>query len=285
MSEAQAQPAIYEQALDEAVTAARAAGRLMNERAGTLQGSEIREKGKHDLVTVLDEEVQNLLIDRLRRAFPDHSFLAEEGGLSEAEHHEKGFRWIIDPIDGTTNFSRGMPPYAVSIGLQHDDHMAVGVVLEPSRNELFTAVRGKGLYLNGEKAGVSRVHRLDQALIATGFPYRAIGHLEPFLEVLGSFARTCHGFRRLGSAAMDLAYVAAGRLDAFYETGLSAWDMAAGKLLVEEGGGTVTSLSGGAHGLFSGEVLVSNGLIHHEMLPLLEPLARSTAAARQSGQD
>lgn len=275
--------AIYERARDEAVAAAREAGRLMNSRAGQLKSDEIRTKGAHDLVTVLDEEVQVLIVDRLRRAFPDHHFLAEEGELSRIRTSNDGFRWIIDPIDGTTNFSRDASPYAISIGLQHDDNIVVGVILEPTRDDLYVAIRGRGLYFNGERVHVSRTRTLDQSLIATGFPYRSIGHLEPFLEVLASFIQRCHGFRRLGSAAIDLAYVAVGRFDAFYEVGLSAWDMAAGRLLVEEGGGQVTSLSGEPHSLFDGQILASNGLVHEEMLPLLKPLFESHLAERDAG--
>jgi myo-inositol-1(or 4)-monophosphatase len=274
--------AIYERARDEAVAAVHLGARLMEERVGRLERDEIREKGEHDIVTVLDEEVQNLLIGRLSATFPDHAFLAEEGDLSQADHAVDGFRWIIDPIDGTTNFSRGAPPYAISVGLQHDDDIVVGVILEPTRNELYTAVRGQGLFLNGRPIAVSKTKSLSSAVVATGFPYRAIETLDAFLEVLASFIRTCHGFRRLGSAAADLAYVASGRFDAFYETGLSAWDMAAGRLLVEEGGGRVTALDGGPHGLFSGEILVSNGLVHDEMLSFLGPLVarRRELAAR-----
>ena len=277
MSETSEAFAIYERARDEAVAAAREAGRLMNAWDGKLSESEVRQKGEHDLVTVLDERVQTLLVERLSAAFPDHSFLAEEGDLSRSGEPGDGFRWIIDPIDGTTNFSRSAPPYAISIGLEHRGAVVTGVILEPSRGDLFTAVRGRGLYFNGERRYVSRTKTLDEALVATGFPYRSIPHLEPFLEVLGAFIRKCHGFRRLGSAAMDLAYVAIGRFDAFYEVGLGAWDMAAGSLLVEEGGGRVSSLAGEKHSLFSGEILVSNGLVHEEMLPMLAPLAERAA--------
>lgn len=271
--------AIYERARDEAVAAARAAGLLMNARVGQLSADDIRFKGAHDLVTVLDLEVQNLIVERLGKAFPDHQFLAEEGELSAVESPESGFRWIIDPIDGTTNFSRAAPPYAISIGLQHGKDVVVGVILEPSRGDLYVAVKSRGLYLNGERVQVSRTPSLSQSIVATGFPYRSIDHLEPFLEVLASFIKRCHGFRRMGSAAIDLAYVAVGRFDAFYEVGLSAWDMAAGRLLVEEGGGRVTSLSGEAHSLFEGAILASNGRVHEEMLPLVRPLMESHRAA------
>lgn len=276
---------IYERARDEAVAAAVSAGELINHRAGDLLDGEVREKGAHDLVTVLDEQVQDMLVSRLSAAFPDHAFLAEEGELSSGEIEVDGFRWIIDPIDGTTNFSRGAPPYAVSIGLQHEDRVVVGVILEPSRNEMYTAIRGEGLLLNGRPLGVSHTKTLEEAIVATGFPYRAITHLEPFLEVLSTFIQRCHGFRRLGSAATDLAYVAAGRFDGFYEIGLSPWDMAAGSLLVEEGGGVVTAFDGSPHSLFSNEIVATNGLLHDEILEIIAPLNARTLVRRRQNEN
>lgn len=268
---------IYERAREAAIGAARAGGALIAHWAGRVEADEVREKGAHDLVTRLDEEVQELLVDRLSSEFPSYSFLAEEGGLAvDHEPTATGFRWIIDPIDGTTNFARGAPPYAVSIGLEHEGQLVAGVIHDPSRDETFSAVRGGGVLLDGEPASVSRTRTLEQAVVATGFPYRAIGHLDAFLEVLRELITRCHGFRRLGSAAIDLAYVAVGRFDGFYEAGLSAWDMAAGRLLVEEGGGRITSLSGSPHSLYAGQIVASNGLVHDELLAVLAPLARST---------
>ena len=214
---------IYERARDAAAAAAREAGILINRHAGNLSGDAVREKGEHDLVTDLDEQVQELLVDRLRQTFPDHVFLGEEDeDALEASEQVDGFRWIIDPIDGTTNFSRGAPPYAVSLGLQHEGRLVSGVILEPSRDELFSAALGAGAHLNGKPIRVSDTQTVQEAIVATGFPYRAIDHLDAFLEVLGALISRCHGFRRLGSAATDLAYVACGRYDAFYETGLRA---------------------------------------------------------------
>ena len=260
----------YGHELDLAVRAAREAGELIASRAGAIDASAIREKGLNDLVTDVDEAAQRLIIRTLRETFPEYAFLAEEGDEFALDGHYEGHRWIIDPIDGTTNFMHGVPPYAVSIGLQHEEEMVLGVVLDVSRDELFTAVRGNGLFLNGERRHVSRTPELGRSLITTGFPYRAVGHIDVYLRVLSEFMRKSQGVRRPGSAAVDLAYVAAGRFDGFFETGLKPWDVAAGLVLVEEGGGRVTDYRDEPNPLFVEQMIASNGLIHGEMLTLLE---------------
>lgn len=263
----------YFHARDVAVETARAAGRLMRQHAGRLSEASVRLKGEHDLVTAFDEEVERRIVEHLQAEFPDAEILAEEGsGASEAGNTPNGFRWIIDPIDGTTNFIKGLAPYSVSIALQHGANVVVGVVLEVAANELFTAVRGDGLYCNGTRVRTSVTERLQDAVVATGMPYKMIGLRESFLAVLGEVMTRTHGFRRLGSAAADLAYVACGRLDGFYEVGLSPWDAAAGMLLVREGGGCVTSLSGDPDPLYGGSYLATNGHIHAELQALMEPL-------------
>lgn len=260
----------YAAELETAVHAARRAGRLIKERAGTVRGSQIRTKGLNDLVTDVDEAAQEIIIRTLQETFPTYDVLAEEGEGESGVRTAPGFRWIIDPIDGTTNFTHGVPPYAVSIGLQHKTEIVVGVVLDVSRDELFTAVRGNGLQVNGARERVSTTALLSESLITTGFPYRTIGHLDLYLEVLGDVMVRSRGLRRPGSAAIDLAYVAAGRFDGFFETGLLPWDVAAGQLLVEEGGGRVTDYRDRPDAVFEEQLLATNGLIHGEMLGLLE---------------
>jgi len=263
----------YEQARDVAVEAAFQAAHLIRTHAGRLHDADVQEKGIHDLVTHVDEASQALIIDRLSRIFPEHDVLAEEGadGASPAEAAD-GYRWIIDPIDGTTNFTRGLSPYAVSIALQHGRQVVVGVVLEVMHDELFTAVRGGGAYRNGVRIHVSPQDRLDRSLLATGFPYRAFSHMDSYVAVFSRFMRETRGMRRFGSASVDLAYVACGRFDGFYETGLQVWDVAAGLLLVEEAGGRVTDYRDASNPLFTEQILASNGLVHEAMLTVLQSM-------------
>ncbi len=256
--------------LDAAVRAARTAAALIRDRAGTVEPDGVREKGLHDLVTDVDEASQQALMELLRSEFPEYGFLAEEE--TEGARSEGVRRWIIDPIDGTTNFTHGVPPYAVSIALAEVDELLVAVVLEVVSGELFTAVRGGGSFLNGESMSVSSVPRLSESLVSTGFPYRVVDHLDQYLAALGGFMRRCQGVRRHGSASIDLAYLAAGRFDGFFETGLMPWDVAAGILLIREAGGRVTQLSGEGDPLFARQILASNGRVHDEMIPVVQPL-------------
>lgn len=259
----------YTLELSTATQAAREAADLIRDRAGRINGESIRKKGMNDLVTVVDEEAQRIIIRVLEETFPGYSVLAEEDDKGSGSEENEGFRWVIDPIDGTTNFAHGVPPYAVSIGLQRGDEVVVGVVLDVSRDEIFTAVRDHGLQVNGRPESVSGTEALSESLITTGFPYRSIGHLDLYLEVLSDFMTHARGVRRMGSAAVDLAYVAAGRFDGFYETGLKPWDVAAGLLLVEEAGGRVTDYLDRHNPIFEEQLLATNGRIHAEMLSLL----------------
>ena len=259
----------YEKELDVAIRAAREAAKIIGQRAGSIDDESVRAKGLNDLVTEVDEQVQQLIIRTLQETFPGSRFLAEEGDDFSSSDHSEGYLWIIDPIDGTTNFMHGVPPYAVSIALRHDDDLAVGVVLDASRGELFTATRGGGLYVNGTEHRVSSTERLGDSLITTGFPYREVAHVEQYLEVLGEFMRRSRGVRRPGSAAIDLAYVACGRFDGFFETGLKPWDVAAGMLLVEEGGGVVTDYRNEPASIFEEQILATNGAIHDDMLSVV----------------
>jgi myo-inositol-1(or 4)-monophosphatase len=263
---------LLEHARDVAVAAAQQAGSLIRFHAGQMAGEDIREKRVHDLVTHADEASQEHLIETLQQAFPDFDILAEEGPEAAAAPVPEGYRWIIDPIDGTTNFLHGLPPYAVSIGLQHEDAMVVGVVLDVSQNDLFTAVRGGGTYRNGVRVQVSQTQHLDDSLIATGFPYRVFDYIDDYFKVMASFMRNTRGLRRLGSAAVDLAYVACGTFDGFFETGLNAWDVAAGLLLVEEAGGHLTDFQGAPSSPFDRQIVASNGKIHAAMLDFTTPL-------------
>lgn len=260
----------YSTELRTAIQAAREAGRLIHRMAGRLSDVNVRKKGLNDLVTEVDEEAQRIIIRMLEETFPDYDVMAEEADKAEGAVIAEAYRWIIDPIDGTTNFTHGVPPYAVSIGLQHEDEIVMGIILDVSRDELFTAIRGHGLQVDGHPQAVSSTTSLGESLITTGFPYRSIGHLDIYLEVLSDFMTKSRGVRRPGSAAVDLAYVAAGRFDGFFETGLKPWDVAAGLLLVEEGGGRVTDYRDRGMPLFEEQVLATNGHIHHEMLSLLQ---------------
>ena len=260
----------YQDALDVAVAAATQAGQLIRTHAGKINTNQIRMKNVHDLVTEIDEASQQLIVDMLHKAFPDAQFMAEEGDVfSKGNEKVAGWRWIIDPIDGTTNFTHGMPPYAVSIGLEEDGELVAGVVLEVGRWELFTATKGGGLHVNGVRHRVSQTSSLSDALVVTGFPYRHFGHLEAYLGLLGDMLKAARGVRRTGSASVDLAYVAAGRFDVFFETGLMPWDLAAGVLLIKEAGGRVSNYADKPDGLFEKQILATNGHIHDEMLALV----------------
>ena len=235
------------------------------------QGVETEYKGDVDLVTVADRTVEKLIRMRLSEAFPEHGIYGEEG---TRERMEGEFRWYVDPLDGTTNFAHGFPQFCVSMGLEHrpagtkadeDGELVAGVIYDPMREELFTAERGRGTRLNGKPAKVSRIGELAESLLATGFPSRK-RHASPNIHFYQEFTMRSHGVRRAGSAALDLAYVACGRLEAFWEFNLNPWDTAAGILLVQEAGGLVTDFSGAHFRLDSDEVLASNGLIHEELI-------------------
>jgi len=241
------------------------------------QGVETEYKGDVDIVTVADRAVEKLIRSRLGETFPDHGVYGEEG---TRERMEGEFRWYVDPLDGTTNFAHGFPQFCVSMGLEHrtsleqraqgmkadeDGTLVAAVIYDPLRDELFTAERGHGTQLNGKPARVSRRRELAEALLGTGFPSRK-RHASPNIHFYQEFTLRSHGVRRAGSAALDLAYVACGRMDAFWEFNLNPWDTAAGILLVEEAGGRVTDFAGARFQLKSDEILASNGLIHEELI-------------------
>ncbi|MGH8676550.1 MAG: inositol monophosphatase family protein, partial [Burkholderiales bacterium] len=206
-------------------------------------------------------------IDVLRKAYPDHAILAEESGELHGANAE--YCWIIDPLDGTTNFIHGFPQYCVSVAVQHAGKTTHAVVYDPAKNELFTTSRGRGAYLNDRRIRVSRCRRLEDALIGTGFPFKELTRLEPYMRQLGTMMGSSAGVRRAGAAALDLAYVAAGRLDAFWEMGLSPWDMAAGALLIQEAGGLVGNFAGDAGYLESGDIAAGTPKVFPRLLQVL----------------
>jgi len=251
--------------LEVAVDAARRAGALLLDRFGSLR--QIRYKGSpSNLVTEMDREAEALIVDCIRSRFPDHAILAEEGG---AQPGAASHRWIVDPLDGTTNYAHGMPIFAVSIALEVEGSVEVGVVFDPSRDECFTAIRGGGALLNGHPLRVSETPTLDLSLLSTGYPYEIRKTRENNLAEHAAFMVRCRSVREMGSAAINLALVAAGRLDAFWELTLGPWDVAAGCLMVEEAGGRVTNPAGGPLDLDAPSVVASNGRIHGEMLDTL----------------
>jgi myo-inositol-1(or 4)-monophosphatase len=254
---------------------AREAGELLREFFS--QGVETEYKGDVDVVTVADRTVEKLIRTRLAEAFPDHGMYGEEG---TRERMEREFRWYVDPLDGTTNFAHGFPQFCVSLGLEQrpaglepeqDGTLVAGVIFDPMRDELYAAERGGGAQVNGKPLHVSRIPDLAEALVSTGFPSRK-RHLSPNVHFYQEFTLRSHGVRRAGSAALDLAFVAAGRLEAFWEFNLNPWDTAAGILLVEEAGGRVTDFAGNPFQLNSREILASNGLIHEEMVGLFQDM-------------
>ena len=250
--------------LEAAQGAALEAGQML--RSGMDEGREISYKGVLDLVTNFDHQAQELIFDRLAAAFPGHGFLAEEG-LSREEQGE--FRWIFDPLDGTTNFAHRFPVFTVSIALEHQGRVILGVVYDPMRNEIFQAVEREGAFLNGRRVRVSAVDDLNRSLLATGFPYDLRESPVNNIAHFNHFLTRAQAIRRCGSAAMDLCCVACGRFDGFWELKLKPWDHAAGALIVREAGGRVSDFEGGEFGISSQESLASNGLIHQAMIGVL----------------
>lgn len=253
--------------LNFAIQTARDAGRLLAERFG--RTLEITNKSELDLVTASDLASERLIIDRIKTHHPRHAILAEESGAtSEHSDSQPDWRWIIDPLDGTTNYAHGYPCFCVSIGLENKGRLELGVVYDPMRDEMFTAERGQGAALNGRRIHVSPTPNLASALLCTGFPYDVRERSE-FARHFTNFIMAAQGVRRDGSAALDLAYVAAGRFDGFWEEGLNPWDVAAGTLIVEEAGGRVTNYSGGPVNIYSPPIMASNGIVHEEMMRVL----------------
>ena len=253
--------------LNFAIETAREAGHLLLEKFGRI--TTVTMKGDINLVTEADLASEALIIERIKSHYPKHAILAEESGNAVVIDGETEWKWIIDPLDGTTNYAHGYPCFAVTIALEHKGEVAVGVTFDPTRNELFAAEKGQGATLNGKSIRVSATESLGASLICTGFPYD-FKRKDDFARHLTAFLMQSRGVRRDGSAAIDMAYVACGRFDGFWEEGLNPWDMAAGRLLIEEAGGWVTDYNGDAFSIYCPPLCASNGKIHTEMLAVLD---------------
>jgi myo-inositol-1(or 4)-monophosphatase len=255
-----------------ALRAARKAGELIARATESLDRLDIESKSANDYVTEVDRAAEKEILYHLTKAYPDHAFMAEEGGASG--NAESEYRWLIDPLDGTTNFIRGIPHFAVSIACEYRGKLEHAVVLDPIRREEFTASRGRGAQLNGRRMRVSKLDGLEGALLGTGIPFkqRQTEHLEAYTRTLQTLAAQSAGIRRAGAAALDLAYVAAGRLDAFWEIGLAPWDIAAGALLVREAGGLIGDFSGEAGYMESGNVVCGNPKCFKAVLQVTRPV-------------
>jgi myo-inositol-1(or 4)-monophosphatase len=271
--------------LNIAIKAARAAGAIINRASLDLERLQVNAKGSNDFVTEVDHAAEAAIIDVLLAAYPGHGILAEESGSARGARDSE-YVWIIDPLDGTTNFIHGLPTYAVSIGLAFRNQVQQAVVYDPARNDLFYATKGRGAYLNDKRLRVSRRTRMADALIGTGFPFRKGDDIGQYLRMMESVMKVCAGMRRPGAAALDLCYVAAGWYDGFFETGLSAWDVAAGSLLVTEAGGLVGNFTGEADFLHRREVVAGSPKIYGQLVQLLSPytnVARGGAADQAAG--
>ncbi len=256
--------------LNIAVRAARRAGDIILRGLNRLHRLEVHAKGQNDFVSEIDMQAERDILETIRRSYPDHAVLAEETGAREGARDSE-FTWIIDPLDGTTNFLHGFPQFAVSIGIQRRDRMEHAVVYDPLRQEIFTASRGEGAQLDGRRIRVSQHVGLERALIGTGFPYRTnLQLLDAYMAMFKAVTLATAGIRRPGAAALDLAYVAAGRLDGFWEFGLSPWDTAAGSLLISEAGGLVSTLNGASY-LHGGHILAGTPKVYAPLLDLLAP--------------
>ncbi len=253
--------------LNTAVKAARKAGNIINRASRDLDLLKVETKRQNDFVTEVDRAAEAAVIAVLREAYPNHSILAEESGASKGSQGE--YEWVIDPLDGTTNFIHGVPQFAVSIGLRHKGIVTQAVIYDPAKNELFSATRGAGAYLNDKRMRVGKRDRINDALIGTGFPFSKIDLLERYIEMFRKVTLNCAGIRRPGAAALDLAYVAAGRFDGFWEMGLAPWDMAAGTLLVQEAGGLVGDFSGESGFFESGEIVAGSPKVFAQLLALI----------------
>ena len=262
--------------LTTAVKAARRAGNVINRGARDLDLLKVSSKGPKDFVSEIDHAAEAAIVETLLGAYPTHAILAEEG-TAKGENAQAEYVWIIDPLDGTTNFLHGFPQYCVSIALEHRGIVTQGVIYDPVRNDLFTATRGCGAFLNDRRIRVSKRHHLRDCLIGTGFPFRDGSFLDTYLAMMKEMITHTAGLRRPGAAALDLAYVAAGCYDGFFEVGLNPWDVAAGSLLVLEAGGLIGDLSGEGDYLRGGQVIAANPKIFAQMVQALSPYRAAMA--------
>jgi myo-inositol-1(or 4)-monophosphatase len=249
-----------------AIEAAKLAGRILKQHAGKALNIQQKSGQEKNLVTEIDKKSEEIIIDTIKKHYPSHDILAEESGTKGTS---SDYRWIIDPLDGTTNFTHGLPVFCVSIGLERKGELIAGVIYDPNLDELFTAEKGNGAFLNGKRLHVSGTTDLGRSLLVTGFPYNITENPNHAVEHFIHFLMKAQGVRRMGSAAIDLAYVAAGRFDGFWEVALHPWDMAAGVLLVEEAGGKLTNFSGEPLNIYQKEMVASNGFVHQAIVELL----------------
>ncbi len=256
--------------LNVAIKAARAAGSIINRASMDLDLLKVNTKSPNDFVTEVDQAAERVIIETLLTAYPGHGILAEESGRAHGAEHSE-YLWIIDPLDGTTNFIHGLPVYAVSIALAYRGQIQQAVVYDPTRNDLFYASKGRGAYRNDRRLRVSKRIRMAEALIGTGFPFRKGDDFKRYLKMFEEIMQQCAGVRRPGAAALDLCYVAAGYYDGFFETGLSPWDMAAGSLMITEAGGLVGNFTGDADYLYQREVVAGNPRIYGQLVQTLTP--------------
>ena len=264
-----------------AVKAARAAGAIINRAALDVESVRISQKQVNDFVTEVDHASEKIIIETLLTAYPGHGIMAEESG-SEHGAKDSEFVWIIDPLDGTTNFIHGFPVYCVSIALSVKGKIEQAVIYDPSRNDLFTATKGRGAFLNDRRLRVSKRTRLQESLISTGFPFRAGDNFPSYLAMMGDVMQRTAGLRRPGAAALDLAYVAAGFTDGFFETGLQPWDVAAGSLLITEAGGLIGNFSGDANFLEQKECLAGNPKIYAQMVSIIGKYSKFASAGEKA---
>jgi myo-inositol-1(or 4)-monophosphatase len=274
--------------LNIAVKAARAAGALINRASLDIEKLQVQTKSTNDFVTEVDQAAEQAIIEIILQAYPGHGILAEESGRAMGAKDSE-FVWIIDPLDGTTNFIHGFPVYCVSIALAHRGVVQQAVVYDPTRNDLFVASRGRGAYLNERRLRVSKRTRLAECLVGTGFPFRKGDNFKRYMKMFEELMPQCAGLRRPGSAALDLCYVAAGYYDGFFETGLNPWDIAAGSLLITEAGGLVGNFTGEADFLYQRELVCGNPKIYGQLVGILAPYTRiikdaDTAAASAASQ-
>jgi myo-inositol-1(or 4)-monophosphatase len=252
--------------LSVAIEAAKEAGKYLKMNLGKVKNIE-RKKEEINLVTEIDKGSERKIIEHIKSKFPHHSILAEESGEAK---FESDYKWIIDPLDGTTNYTHSFPVFCVSIALEYKGEVILGVVYDPNFDELFWAEKGKGAFLNGKRINVSKTDKLIKSMLATGFPYNVRENPDNCIEHFVNFLMEAQAIRRLGSAALDLVYVACGRLDGFWEVDLNPWDVAAGKIIIEEAGGIITDFYGNKFNIYTKGVVASNGLIHQQMLEVIK---------------
>jgi myo-inositol-1(or 4)-monophosphatase len=257
----------YEKLCDKVLTVSRLTGNFIRKESLDFNESKIELKGLNDLVSYVDKEAEEQLVSNLSQLLPEAGFITEEKTINKIG---EVYNWIIDPLDGTTNFIHGVPTYSVSIALYEEDKPVLGVVYEINRGELFYAYKNGPAFLNNKVITVSRRNSLADSLLATGFPYYKFDKLEQYLQLFAELMQRCHGLRRIGSAAVDLAYVACGRFDAFFEYNLNSWDIAAGAFIVQQAGGNIMNFSGGSEFIEQREILATNGLIDEEVLEAIK---------------